>query len=155
MTDTEYDSLMYESGRAQWLESITTIIAKYGCQIIGVHDISPSFTYTIGLHSKFGFEIIVFGLPYAVAGMILNDIHDALASGQTIECDVPDPRWANLPCMFKVASQAARGYVCQADNYYEQPVKVLQLVLPDKDGKFPGEEGFDLQYMGVRQTLLY
>ncbi len=155
MNDSEYDGMMYEAMRAEWTASIATVIAKFGCQLIGVYDINPGFTYTIGLSPKYGFEIIVFGLPYSSAGFILNDICDALTAGETITCDVPDPRWANMPCVFKQANDDVRSYVCQADNYYGKRVKVLQLVLPDRDGKFPGEEGFDAEYMGPRQTLLY
>lgn len=155
MNDDDIDSMMDDAGWAHWHATITTNIAKFGQQLIGVFDTQPGFTYTIGLDHKHGFELIVFGLPYQIAGFILNDIAAKLAAGETLELDKPDDRWANLPCLFKEADDRARGYVCQADRYFDKPVRTIQLVLPDRNGKFPGEEGFDEEHMGPRQVLLY
>lgn len=144
----------------EWATKLTIAIAQYGQQLIGVFGTSeepaPNFTYTIGLHPKFGFELIAVGLPHHSAAVILNSIGAELRADAKIELDVPDDRWANLPLMFKeTSSNKVRDYVCQADHFYETKVRVLQLVLPDKYGKFPAEAGYDSEYMNKRQIILY
>jgi hypothetical protein len=170
MDDAEdFGRLVHDVMWTGWHAQITTNIAKYGFQMVGVFgtpdDPGPSFTYTIGLEPKYGFELIIFGLPHDFAAHVIHDMVNALKSGQTIETDVKDDRWfamlgedgekINAKCLFKECDSRARGYVYQADRYYERDVRVLQIVITDKHGKFPGEDGYDEEYMGIRQPLLY
>lgn len=138
-------------------EKILRDIETHGVSLVGVASDgeSPQFTYTIGLTARFGFEILVFGLPPHFAGYILNDVTQELITGGVIGLDAPDDRWANMPLLFKEANQHAHDYVVQADNIYGRDVRVLQMVLPDKEGHFPGDRAFDYAYMGKRQPVLY
>lgn len=120
---------------------------------------TPSFHYTIGLSPKYGFEIIVFGLPYEFGAIIINSIADSLEQGFTIEPDkVYDPNeWAQAPALFKKATHPDlyEKFAVQAARFYHQEVPVLQLVLPDRNMKFPDDPEYEQEYMGKRQILLY
>lgn len=159
MNDDDVDKAMHDGGWAAWHANIATTIAKHGQMLIGVFSTpdepGPGFTYTIGLRPQFGFELIIFGLPYNYAGYFLNELSDWIRNGFEIKDGVLVEELANLPLLVKEADHRARGYVCQADRYYEADVKTFQLVLPDKNGKFPGEKGYDEAYMSPRQPLLY
>lgn len=150
-----FDEFSHDLLVNEWYASLTTNIAKYGHQLIGVFDCVPNFTYSIGLSSKYGFEIIVIGLPPTMAGALINDVAEDLAQGLKIVPGVAYDKWANLPCKFMEAGDSVRGYVCQADRYYGKNVKVLQFVIPDKEGRFSDDEGYDSEYMNPRQPLLF
>lgn len=123
--------------------------------MIGVFDAQPSFLYTIGLTVPCGFELIETGLPIKTAHIVLNTIALAILNdGETIELDKNDERWTNMPVRFRETSNKVREYVCQADQFYYRDVRVLQMVLCDRNGKFPGEPGFDADYMATRQTII-
>lgn len=133
------------------------IAGDYGVSLIGV-GATPPFTYTVGLTAtSLAAEIIIIGLRHEYAGAILNDIAAALRRGETITLDVPDDRWANLPSVFKRATVPATftEYTVQAHAFYGKQVDILQLVMPDKVGTMPWEDGYDRAYMGPRQTELW
>jgi hypothetical protein len=158
MTDDNIDKFFNDAGFAAWHAKIALTIAKSGHQLMGVFDhegTMASFTYTIGLEKQLGFELIVFGLPYKYAGLLLNYIAAQVKAGEKLVLDVPDQRWAQIPLLFKKADERARGYVCQADRYYGHDVQTVQIVLPDKNARFPGDAEYDIEYMEPRQSLLY
>lgn len=132
-------------------------IASHGCSVIGVfgEQGKPPFAYTIGLTATYGFELLVIGLNGEVATMIFNDIVASLQAYETLELNVPDNRWANLPVMFKEANSKAHDYVHQADGFYGKQVRVLQMVLSDRQGLLPSHPDFDHAHMAPRQALLY
>lgn len=157
--DDYVDQLLHFGSQSAWAAKIATMIGKHGFQMIGVFGTedtpSPSFTYSIGLWPKIGYEIIVVGMPNQIAGWLLNSIYDKIKAGDDIHLDVPYTDLLNVPYAFKLANEKARGYVCQADRYYNTNVPVMQLVLADKAGLLPWEEGYDIEYMGSRQIHLY
>jgi hypothetical protein len=135
-------------------DTILENIAKHGVQLIGVTDTQPSFTYTIGLHAKFGFELIVVGLPYQYAGHILNEI---AAKDMPPELGMPNTEYTNLPVMFMECTVSLGplhdDFVCQADRFYGKEVKVVQMVMCDRQCRFPGHSEYDHEYMDPRQRL--
>lgn len=139
--------------------TIQTHIREIGCAVIAVHGggEAPSFAYTIGLHASLGFEIVVVGLPLAYSHAILNDIcAKSKEEGFELPLGVPDPRWANFPGVFRVCDpEKVRPYVHLAFDYHGHTVPVVQLVYPDRSGRFPEDPAFDHPYMDDCQTLLY
>jgi hypothetical protein len=129
-------------------------IRTHGHAVIGVLD-SPAFSYTIGLTPQFDMELIVMALPPPIACAILNDVARALRSGADFALGVPDDRFANLPVMFAECGDAAREYVVQADAFYGREVRVVQMVLSDRNGVLPSQPGFEAEYMRPRQRLLF
>jgi hypothetical protein len=134
---------------------IIETINKHGHQLIGtVDEAGRSFTYTIGLTATFGTELLVVGLPYKYSS-IVNDIAKALP----LALDVPLTEFTNLPLMLKRCTidfgDLHHEYVVQADNFYGKDVNVVQIVMCDRNGKFPGHPEYEQEYMGPRQRLFY
>jgi hypothetical protein len=138
--------------RDQFYEGLALKIREYGFTVIGIFDSNPSFSYTVGLSPKIGYEILVFGLPPEIACIILNLVYKKI---DTLVVNTPDPRFANMPLMFKIADQRAQEFVVQASQYYRKPVNVMQLVLCDKTGNFPDQPNYDHVYMDPRQPILF
>lgn len=133
------------------------IAGPHKLSIVGVMD-NPPFAYTVGLSTtSVGAEIVIIGLRPERAAVILNDIADAVRDGKTIQTDVPDARWANMPCVFKraTAPETFEKYAPMPARFYGLPVNVLQMVLPDMAGKFPWEKGYAAGYMDKRQPRLF
>jgi hypothetical protein len=119
---------------------------------------SPPFTYTVGLSPVVGYEILIVGMRHELAGLVLNDIAEALHAGSALAVDVPDDRWCTAPVVFKRADSPLvhSEYVCVADWYYERDgTPVLQMVMSDRAGLFPWHAGFDHAYMDPRQPRLW
>lgn len=135
-------------------EQIQATIAEHGHQLIGVGGEPgvPGFTYSIGLTSRLGYELIAVGLPYHIAGTLLNE---AAANG--FELDVPNTDLANLPLLFKICDKDLgdlhQEFVVQADHFYGKEVKVVQMILSDREGRLPSHPEYDHEYMGPRQRL--
>lgn len=131
-------------------------IAEHGHQVIGVHGSpdNPPFAYTIGLTPRFGFELLVVGLPIQHAHPILNhvakDWHPELMNEP---CD----EFANLPLLLMRCNtdldRLHREFVVQADNHYDMKVDVVQVILSDREGRTPLDADFDCEYMGRFQPL--
>ena len=142
------------------LAKVLADISTHGHTVIGVADGKHPFAYTIGLFSDeaFGYELLMVGLRPDLACMIINDIAQRVRAGEKIEFDTPDARWANLPLQFKRTDEGGdlrTEYFVQADQYYGTQVPVVQLVMPDRNGKFPGDAEYDSAYMNPRQALFF
>jgi hypothetical protein len=137
-------------------ERIQMDIESHGHSVIGVQGShAPSFSYTVGLFKEFGFELFCIGLSPKHAMVIFNDIANVLRDGGRIDFNVADDRFSNLPCMFVEADQRAHEYVIQADDFFDTPVRVVQMVLSDRAGLLPGHRDYDQAYMGPLQPLLF
>lgn len=133
----------------------------------------PAFTYTVGLQKSIGFELLLFAAPFRVAMTVLNAIaktaKDRKAAGITplLPLDEPIPSaqlhdgsdsinvWASTAVVFKECDPAlVDGFVNVAEVVAGGRVKVLQVLIPDKAGRFPADADFD---PGLRraQPLLF
>jgi hypothetical protein len=143
------------------LAKILEDISSYGHTVIGVADGKHPFAYTIGLFSDkaFGFELMIVGLRPDLACVIINEVASKIRDGWPLQFDLPDERWANLPVLFKRTNEnedlMRTEYFVQADQYYGTTVPVVQIVMPDKEGNFPGDEKYDTEYMDPRQPLFF
>lgn len=135
---------------ADLMQQVQRNINEYGVHLTGVGAI-PSFTYTTGMYQKFGYELLVYGLPPHYAAQILNDIYQA-ALHDPLKMDVPDDRFTNLPVVFKKCSDEVQEINGVSSRFYgKKKIPMVQVVMCDKAGKFPWEQGFDHEYMDVRQ----
>lgn len=155
--DDRASAVVDEPREARWrafYETIDCNIAKFGVHIQGVGaggNAPAGFTYTIGLSEKFGFEVIVFALPMQVSQPILNHV----AAEGNIVLDVPDDRFANFPVYFKKTNHdLAKNYGVQAEQYYMKNVEFVQMVLCDRNGLYPWDEGFSAN-LAISQPLLF
>lgn len=147
---------------ASLYEKVRQDIAKYGWSSVGVFpdpdEVSPSppFTYSVGFrgHDKHP-EVIVIGLQAEVAHAIIGALYERVAAGEKFE--VGDR-----------VSELIQGYEMEcrevppdgaplnvARRYYGlDNLPALQLVWPDKEGCFPGEDGFDPEFERLQDIAL-
>ena len=114
----------------------------------------PPFAYTVGLFGLAHPELLIFGVPPAVAAGVLNDLGErvrggeALLPGQLITFDnwphriVPEP----VPNPGDIVFSANRFY-CRPDEF---SVPVLQLSYDDAEGRFPWDDGYAAPEMQPR-----
>jgi hypothetical protein len=126
-------------------------------------DCSP-FVYSIGLTESFGHpELIMIGINPQSGGRIINSAGDLIKDGERLTLpDGVDVKYMdNLfgnnyrAAIKKVTRPAKLANLCQAANLYgDDGFEALQIVMPDKNGNFPWDEGYDSQAMR-KQKLLY
>jgi hypothetical protein len=124
-------------------------IERFGLSVwhIKEHDQDRTyFSYTQGLFDTTGYpELIVVGLLMDTAHVLLNESAQLLRKG----VDVTQGRHAELlgevECEFRpVASKWIKHLMHKTVRYYEDvDFPVLQVIYPDLENRFPGEEGFN------------
>lgn len=142
---------MTESKKDLWGEFCAKIRAHgWAVQPVFGDEDQPSFAYTAGLCSKGLPEILTIGLPPRTAQTILNDCAFGLTEKSLIaEHYKPMLGLANLPLAFRPDDEAgnlswlARGANRWASENAAPECKFIQLVLPDKNGRFPWDPGCD------------
>jgi hypothetical protein len=141
-------------------DHVRDTINKYGWWVglIDSDGEAPAFAYTIGLYENLGHpEIIVFGLPLESMHGVLNQCGDMIRGG-TRFCvgesvsGVLDGYDVRFRAVSSKASYAAYfGYGCH--HYGDQLFPVLQLLWPDKQHRFPGDDGA-ADFLVKQQPLL-
>ena len=128
-------------------------IKRDGRSIVGVlateEDDGPPFTYTIGNHLKGLPELLVIGTSQ---GFFLNTLsHLMIAAGHGFEDGETVRMLGSKEVKLIHASAAAREeYTIQAGEHFgHQNYSVMQVLMPDKQGRFPGEDGCDEPYASV------
>lgn len=129
-------------------QTIAEKIATHGQFIMGVAS-DPAFFYTIGNHLKGLPELILVGnFRLDSAGSLLNDLgeaqresHKPLAEG---EIWFPGGKFPLLVRKVSSPGVVRSDYSIQAGQYFgTEDYDVLQIVLCDKTGKWPGEPDID------------
>jgi hypothetical protein len=122
-------------------------IDEYGVHIVHVpeDDDDPAYSFTVGLwHSFEQPEVVVFGLPEPVAHELLNSLADECSEDRKF---LPDSRHDGVlvgyPVRFvAVPKQHYDGYLGSAVWAYEgDEFPCVQLVWPDKQGRWPWDNG--------------
>jgi hypothetical protein len=134
-----------------------------GWHTVGVfaqeHEQGPEWAFTIGLfHSYAHPEIILLGLPQARCMDIVCVIGREVKAGRRFgsEHDYGDILQDPARCAFKeVHRNHYRDHVGYAIWFYENdPFPLLQCFWPDKQGRFPWDEGCN-DYVKRSQPLLF
>ena len=137
-------------------DKITIDIAQDGLSVLWVPKQSGAacFAYTVGLSPIFNFELLVVGLPRRESAYVFGHIRRC---GRAPDLGVPTTMFTNAPVIFKRCDLDKdllhRYYVGGADRYYQTPVKVVQMILPDAHGRLPNDPAFDHAGMEGRQRL--
>ena len=117
----------------------------------------PSFAYTIGLWKTFNHpDIIAFGLPIQTLHEVLNNTAEKVKEGQTIALEIDDfDILETLPVQFiDVDKNYIPEYFGYGQWFYDYgDFPAIQLVWPDRNGKFPWEEGLEEEFL-KNQLLL-
>jgi hypothetical protein len=121
------------------------LIAEHGWMVQGVfpreYDTEAPFAYTVGLTVAGLPEIVVAGLPADLAQQILNAAARRMLDVEFQPGEMVDDV-ASVSFRVMAAPDAA---VNMAHHLYPaRRVRALQLVWPDKDGAYPGDERWTL-----------
>ena len=128
--------------------------------VVSGDDEGPGFVFTIGLfQNREHPELIVVGLPPETANGLLDILMlKIFGENERIE---PFRRYDDvakgLALVFvPVGVEHYRDYLGYANWYYgalPKPYPALQLVWPDKGGRFPWEEGYDRAFDALQPVL--
>jgi hypothetical protein len=136
-------------------------VRERGCHILGVagDKDEPPFSFSIGLALNYGqAEIVIFGMDPRKAAQIINIVRDDAAKGKKYaDGDVSSDILLNVNvCFVQVPLQLYDKYLGTAIWFYRKsprPFPCLQLVWPDREGRFPWETGFDPSMKRDQPTL--
>lgn len=140
-------------------------IEKFGWHMMGVfpttedtNPIKTYFCYTVGLHKTYGQpEIAVFGLRPEIAHATIRRVIDLLVEGQHF---VHGTRTADIAqgydTVFRAVNNDHHEYPFRAAGAYygNYDFPAVQMVLPDKENRFPWDEGCESK-MVLSQQLLF
>lgn len=138
--------------RDEYLVGVEAKIAEHGWAVqgVGAGDGEPAFAYTVGLVDQGRPELVMFGLPMNVMHVLLNDLaaSDLPAPGSLVH------EVANMPLRLDVVDPARSSeFLTVAAAHARGTVDAVQVVWPDREGRFPGDPGFDVE-LGKAQPLL-
>jgi Domain of unknown function (DUF4262) len=119
-----------------------SIIFGFSCEENG-----PQFAHTIGNHLKALPELLIIG---TTQGACLNDLSQMMIKsgnpfldGQLVRINA-----GRLPVKIIRANNTAQAdyTLCAGDYFGHQDYAVMQVIMPDRTGKFPGEDGCQEPY---------
>ena len=122
-------------------------VEQYGLHVVNVlaEGDLPEFSYTIGLYKNFNHpEVLVYGLPRNRAHPLLNDVGDEVRAGKKyLAGQTYDDFLEGYRCTFRtIPVTQYPEYLGWASWFYDHgPFPSLQLVYPDREGRWPWQEG--------------
>jgi Domain of unknown function (DUF4262) len=131
---------------------IERMIAKHGffIQVVGGQEeplALPGFAYTRGLGENASHpELVMVGMPQHLVSFVLADLSTQILAGRRTlrPGDVIDDVLADGYTLR--VSECPRHLTDQTRQDPEKPAGALQILLPDKAGRFPGDPGVDPHY---------
>jgi hypothetical protein len=136
------------------LDKIQRDLAKYGWSAISVFPTEENpgdrFTYTVGLDP----ELIVVGIHADAAHSVLSRAADLIKDGEKFEpgTEREDVLHEYPVALRPVADHFRRDYMRAAEVLRGEDFQAVQLVWPDKEGRFPWDDEYE--YPADAQTLL-
>ncbi|MEU8320766.1 DUF4262 domain-containing protein [Nonomuraea sp. NPDC048881] len=129
----------------------------WSVKMIPEDDHGPGFAYTVGLwHTHRSPELAMFGLDVRLMHVLLNDLADEIAAGRPAQAD--EERHDLLerhPVVLKTVdlSWYREFFGCAISFYRRLSFPVLEVLWPDRDGRFPWNTGYDEQYRELQPHL--
>jgi hypothetical protein len=138
-------------------------IAKFGWHLIVVNpdEQGPGFVYSVGMMQTLGHpEIIMFGLAPQLMGTVVNDMGRQVRSGRNFaELGLFEDVLTGYACkIVEVANRWHSDYLGYAMWHRRHLGKIgtlqaLQCLWPYKAGKFPDEQGCQLEIVTLQPLL--
>lgn len=135
----------------EYYEAIKDNILLHGrhCQAVMPceGDGSLPFVYTIGNHDRGLPELLLIGSCEGAIGHVLNDLSEQMIAMGSAFKDGDTPSFGGDPSNMAVRVIRARPevkdeYTIQTGQHYgHEDYAVMQVIVPDPNGKFPGDEG--------------
>ena len=142
------------------LQEFATDIATYGWIVMKVSANTPpdpDFAYSIGLFQSYSHpEIILVGLPIEIAHQIINDVGAAIREGKRyVAGGTSDEFLERYNVTFRTVPEYQYGaYLGWGRRYYRSHhFPVLQLVYPDRMGRWPWHEEVSPQFRAAQPVL--
>lgn len=152
-----------EVSHLELLGRIAANIANEKRQIIGVLGTGkhPPFAYTIGNQEKLLPELLILGnFAASETNTILCDLSDKMLADKK-PWPLGENVWGDHKFMIhNGGSEAKAKYTCQAGQFYgNEDYEVLQVVLPDTNGRWPEDplchKAFKVPIVGLTgQTII-
>lgn len=141
-----------------YIAKLDAIIEKHGYAVQSVMD-NPSMSYTVGLTDLGLPELVMVGVPIPSMQAIINEAVARMRSTQPFAPGQLQSELANLPLRIDavhISQVLGRLYMLIGYEKRRQrqvtELKVLQLVWPDQDGRYPDDSGYAMPLSG--QPLL-
>ncbi len=136
-----------------YLKQVQALIDKHGWTVQGVGS-NPPYAYTVALSARYNLpEIVVMGLPFQVATTVLNRLarrmveNDFVPLADTTFNEV----FEGFDAKFVELSPAqVAKHLRIACLFAPQTPKAWQLIWPDPQGRFAGEEGADDRFAAMQ-----
>jgi hypothetical protein len=136
-------------------------IERFGWHVLKImgDETGPEYCFSVGLYYTFGHpEILVMGLSHSVGHQFINLAAGHIANGRVFR---PGERTDDLAQGFASTFvpvsinhyQEYLGYAIWFYRQLKQPFPVLQLVWPDKQGRFPRESDYDERFFKLQRLL--
>lgn len=154
VTDSQQDSNFdITARRIAFYEDLAHKINQFGYTVMGIFpdendpDFIP-FHYTVGCAIHGGYEYSIAGLNSNSSSDILHSVYEKLLDGWRPLNEECYSDFANTPIKFQLMFGNHEANV--ARHYWknsEASFRVMQLIWPDTQGRFPGEDGFEQQFL--------
>lgn len=141
---------------AKIYDMIVSKIKEHGYMIQASYNDDFQFAYTIGLHARYGFELVVAGLPMQIAGGVLQMIHRKMDKIEEFQKNVelvPGGMIRFYQCA-RTDDDLVTDVVVQADNYFGMKVPVVQVIVGTVNGEFFDDKDVD-EGIKNQQPLLF
>ena len=120
-------------------------------------DEGPGFSYTTGFWVNLGVpEVILFSLDSKIAHDVLRDIYRDAKNGRRFPtaARVSDIFASTHAFLFPVSRRHYAEYLGWSRWFYGgDEFPCLQLVWPDKAGRFPWDDGFEERFKGLQPDI--
>jgi len=128
-------------------------VNEFGYMVMGIFPTvdepdSIPFCYTVGCAIHGGYEYCIAGLNSDNASGILDSVYQKLLTGwRPVDGELYSD-FANMPIKFQLMfyyheANVARWYWKNAEASF----RVMQLIWPDTQGRFPGEDNFEEKFL--------
>ena len=135
-------------------------VRDYGWHVVQVlgEPGKPPFAFTVGLYYQFlQPEALIMGLDPTVSATVLNEIAGRMLLGRAMR----PGRYADIAVGLDVELAPIdlsfyEEYLGYATWFYQslpQPYPAMQCIWPDKEGRFPGEAGYDERFLALQSLL--
>lgn len=145
----EYDPEEFQLDHAQAIAAIVEL-KGYAVEPVRADPAAgrPTYSYTIGLEDLLSHpELLVVGLDGEMASRLADEFVDHLRAGGELPASTPfvGMLGPDLPCVLLPVdvTDHADWFDGLADFYAHRPARVLQLVYPDAQGRFPWQTDAD------------
>lgn len=152
----------------QIYDNINLDIKQYGLSVMGVYptkeDEGLPFTYSIGLCVLDIPELLIVGLGPRQAQPIINSLYQQYIEeliNWSKPCIIADCMGNGYSLAFLSVEdeRCKKDYTIQVGQFFgSEDYQVMQVIFPDKHGKFPWDDDYDAEHMpdqGDLYSILY